>query len=261
VVVVSLDHRVDSVAARAHRVGYPWNAGWMGPAIPGPDPRDNARGAKTGARLRPVAGDDTGRGTMEPLRAPSEREARTRVQRPIPHGSRRQALMILARTLVTAVGLVLAYYLAPMDRPFTAGTAFGLACCLIGVAVLLIWQTLRTRRSPQPRLRALEGLAATVTPFLLLFSTAYYLMERAEAASFTETMSRTDALYFTVTVFSTVGFGDITAKAESARVLTIVQMLADLVFLGAAIKLLLGAAQQALHDLTGAGNHSARQPQ
>ena len=46
------------------------------------------------------------------------------------------------------------------------------------------------------------------------------------AASFTEPLTRADALYFTVTVFSTVGFGDITAKSETARVVLIVQMLA-----------------------------------
>ena len=56
-------------------------------------------------------------------------------------------------------------------------------------------------------------------------------MERASAASFTEPLTRTDALYFTVTVFSTVGFGDISPKSEAARVVLIVQMLADLVLL------------------------------
>ena len=69
--------------------------------------------------------------------------------------------------------------------------------------------------------------------FLVLFASTYFVMERASAASFTEPLTRTDALYFTVTVFSTVGFGDITAKSEAARVVLIVQMLADLAFLGA----------------------------
>ena len=55
---------------------------------------------------------------------------------------------------------------------------------------------------------------------------------------------RTDALYFTVTVFSTVGFGDITAKSETARIVLIVQMLADLAFLGAGVRVLLGAVQR-----------------
>jgi Ion channel len=78
----------------------------------------------------------------------------------------------------------------------------------------------------------------------VLFASTYFLMERASAASFTQPLTRTDALYFTVTVFSTVGFGDISPKSEAARVVLIVQMLADLVLLGTGIKLLLGAVQR-----------------
>jgi voltage-gated potassium channel len=47
-----------------------------------------------------------------------------------------------------------------------------------------------------------------------------------------------------VTVFSTVGFGDITAKSELARVLLIIQMLADLALLGTGVRLILGAVQR-----------------
>jgi len=79
-------------------------------------------------------------------------------------------------------------------------------------------------------------------------------MERASAASFTEPLTRTDALYFTVTVFSTVGFGDITAKSETARVVLIVQMLADLAFLGAGIRVLLGAVQRGRGQGPGTGD-------
>ena len=43
-------------------------------------------------------------------------------------------------------------------------------------------------------------------------------MERACAANFTHPLTRTDTLYFAVTFFSTVGFGDIAAKSEAARV-------------------------------------------
>ena len=57
-------------------------------------------------------------------------------------------------------------------------------------------------------------------------------MERVSAASFTQPLTRTDALYFSVTVFTTVRFGDITAKSETARVVLIVQMLGDLALLG-----------------------------
>ena len=82
--------------------------------------------------------------------------------------------------------------------------------------------------------------------FLVLFAAStYFVMERASAASFTEPLTRTDALYFAVTVFSTVGFGDISAKSEAARVVLIVQMLADLALLGAGIRVLLGPCDAA----------------
>ena len=47
-----------------------------------------------------------------------------------------------------------------------------------------------------------------------------------------------------MTVFTTVGFGDITARSEAARIVLIVQMLADLVLLGAGVRVLLGAVQR-----------------
>jgi hypothetical protein len=52
------------------------------------------------------------------------------------------------------------------------------------------------------------------------------------------------ALYFTVTVFSTVGFGDITAKTGTARLVVTGQMIADLVILGLAIKVIVGAVRR-----------------
>jgi len=47
-----------------------------------------------------------------------------------------------------------------------------------------------------------------------------------------------------VTVFSTVGFGDITAKTETARLVVTGQMIADLVILGLAIKAIVGAVRR-----------------
>jgi len=70
------------------------------------------------------------------------------------------------------------------------------------------------------------------------------VMARLSPGSFTAPLSRTDALYFTVTVFSTVGFGDITAKAETARLVVTGQMIADLVILGLAIKAIVGAVRR-----------------
>lgn len=81
---------------------------------------------------------------------------------------------------------------------------------------------------PYPGMKAVEALGLLLPFYLLLFASTYFVMERAWAASFTEPLTRTDALYFSVTVFSTVGFGDIAPKSEAARIVLIVQMLGDL---------------------------------
>ncbi|KRD22978.1 MULTISPECIES: potassium channel family protein [unclassified Streptomyces] len=51
-------------------------------------------------------------------------------------------------------------------------------------------------------------------------------------------------MYFAVTVFATVGFGDVTAKSEAARLVVTGQMIADLVILGLAIKIIMGAVSR-----------------
>jgi voltage-gated potassium channel len=92
--------------------------------------------------------------------------------------------------------------------------------------------------------RAVEALGLIFPLYLLIFASTYFVMQRASAASFTEPLTRTDALYFSVTVFSTVGFGDIAPKSEVARVVLIVQMLGDLAILGAGARVLLGAVRR-----------------
>ncbi|MBR7828463.1 two pore domain potassium channel family protein [Actinospica sp. MGRD01-02] len=163
-----------------------------------------------------------------------------------PPAGRLLVLRTAARTLAVIAGLVVAYYKLPMDKPFDGAYAVGLVLGLVGVAVLLAWQIRGIVNSPHPRLRAVDALASTLTPFLLIYAAAYYLMERSNPADFTQLLTRTDALYFTVTTFSTVGFGDITAHTEAARVIVITQMIGDLLLVGLAARVVVGAVQEGM---------------
>ena len=86
-------------------------------------------------------------------------------------------------------------------------------------------------------------MAFIIPLYLLSFATAYVVMSQASVANFTEPLTRTDAVYFSVTIFSTVGFGDITAKTEAARLVVACQMLGTLVLLGLGLKVLVGAVK------------------
>ena len=160
-----------------------------------------------------------------------------------PAKRRRLIIAAVLRGLVVTTVLVVLYYLLPLDRPLDTGTAVRLLIGLLVFVGVTVWQVRAVTGSRYPGLRAAEALGLIIPLYLLLFASTYFLMERASAANFTQPLTRTDALYFSVTVFTTVGFGDIAAKSETARVVLIVQMLADLALLGAGARVLLGAVQ------------------
>ena len=156
-----------------------------------------------------------------------------------PAKRRRLILLTGLRSVLIAAVLVVLYYVLPLDRPWDSDTAVRLLIGLVVFAGVLVWGVRIIAGSHYPGMRAAEALALVLPFILVLFASTYFLMERASAASFTQPLTRTDALYFTVTVFSTVGFGDISAKSETARVVLMIQMLADLAFLGAGVRVLL----------------------
>lgn len=148
------------------------------------------------------------------------------------------------RSLVTTVLLVVLYYVLPLNH--VKNVPATLAVGLVILAAVIVWQLRVIRRSAYPALRAIEALATTLPLFLLLFASAYVIMAGASPANFSShPLTRTDALYFTVTVFSTVGFGDVTAASQSARLVVTVQMLLDLLALGLVVRAFVSAVQTA----------------
>jgi hypothetical protein len=163
-----------------------------------------------------------------------------------PHRTRWAAVVAVLRAALIAVGLVTAYYLLPLDERDTAGASALLVCGLAAVLLVFGWEVRAILRSPHPRLRAVEALTATVVLFLVLFACGYYLLDHSTTGSFSEPLTRTDALYFTLTTFSTVGYGDITARSETGRVLTMAQMAGGLLLVGVAARVLTSAVQTGL---------------
>ncbi|WP_405890173.1 potassium channel family protein [Streptomyces sp. NBC_00133] len=164
---------------------------------------------------------------------------------------RRSLLVGLLRSIASVAVLTALYYLAPLDQKAGLGSLTALIVGLVAFGALVAWQTVAIIRAEHPRLRAMEALATAVPLFLLLFSATYYIIARERPSSFSETLSRTDALYFTVTVFATVGFGDIVATSETTRVLATVQMIADLILVGLIAKVIFGAVQLGLERRKG----------
>lgn len=162
--------------------------------------------------------------------------------------SRRRGVMIalgLLRAGATSVLLVVLYYLLPLDRDSVAHLALVLVVGLAAFGATGYWQVRAIVRSRIPGVQAVQALAMLVPFFLVLFASTYFILSFQEPATFNEPLTRSDALYFTVTTFATVGFGDVVPRSEAVRLLVSGQVVLDLVIVGLGIRVILGAVQRA----------------
>ena len=158
--------------------------------------------------------------------------------------SRRTAMLRAAFTIVLAWVLIVgAFYLLPIGHESGLRAFLRLGADIALVGVVFTWQIRRIAVAELPELRAIEALGIVVAVFLVAFSAIYLAMSHQSASTFTQPLDHTRALYLTITIFSTVGFGDITPRTDTARLVVSAQMLLDLVIIGAVVRLLFNAAK------------------
>ena len=150
----------------------------------------------------------------------------------------------MLRSVATATLLLVVYYLAPIEQRPHQSTVWRVAVALALFVVVLAIEIRAIQKSDQAMLRAGVSLATIGPLFLLLFAWIYLTMSRSNPGYFSIHLDRTESLYFTVTVFSTVGFGDITPQVDIARIVTMVQMIADLAVIAIVVRLIFTAASR-----------------
>jgi voltage-gated potassium channel len=157
---------------------------------------------------------------------------------------RREALICVGRSALVIVASSCFYALAPLGERVDRAVAVQLGTWLLLFAAIIVWQLRTVLHSRHPGLRAVEAVTISATLLILIFAAAYFVSARANPANFSEPLSRIDGLYFSVTIFATVGFGDITARTDAARLLATAQMLCDLLLIGFVAKVLVGLVQR-----------------
>ncbi|MBB6438602.1 potassium channel family protein [Streptomyces candidus] len=136
--------------------------------------------------------------------------------------------------MVAAVVMVTAYFFLPLQlfgahRPVLSWTVVVCGLALVAAGLLVQIQDVMTGRGGT---RPACLIAALMCLTMLLFSAAYYVLAR-EQQEFTGLHTRVDALYFTVVTLATIGYGDVTPSGQTARVMTMLQVLYSFVFLTA----------------------------
>ena len=169
----------------------------------------------------------------------------------------RRRRMIVRTTLEVVLTWVLLfgiYYLIPFTDRTSAQAVARFALGIVVFVLVFAWSLRRVTRAEFPGLRAVRALGVAIPLFLVVFAVLYLSLSQASATHFSEPLDHTGALYLVITVFSTVGFGDITPEGNLARISVSIQMLLDLVVIGAVVRLLTTAAK------TGIGGASSRSP-
>jgi voltage-gated potassium channel len=122
---------------------------------------------------------------------------------------------------------------------------------LVGLAVY-IWfvkrEVERVLGSRYPEVLAVEGLILSAALFMVIFATIYLVIDGLNPGSFTEPLSHLSSHYLTLTILSTVGFGDITAVTDQARLAVMIQMAMTLGFLAVTIRVFAWATKRALAE-------------
>jgi voltage-gated potassium channel len=156
---------------------------------------------------------------------------------------RRLVAMTALFIFVSWTAIIGAYYVIPFEDRSAAGAVLRLAVGLTILIAVLVWLVFRVINADVPGLRALEALAVAVVLLVVVFAATYLSVVSESPHSFNQGLDHTSSLYFTVTVLSTVGFGDIVPVTDFARLIVSVQMVVDLIFIAAVVRVFINAAK------------------
>lgn len=163
-----------------------------------------------------------------------------------PSAQERESLRETRRAAAMSGGaaalVVAAYYALPVfddaQGSQTWPRALGFGIGIVALALLFVRQIQFLARDPDSRRRRAQILAVGVSLAAVLFALCYYSMAHATPGSIAGLSTKTDGLYFSLTVLVTVGFGDVHAVSQGARIVVMVQMTFDVLFIVSAISTL-----------------------
>lgn len=166
------------------------------------------------------------------------------------------------RNGAAAVCTMLFYYSVPVARVFELdawpGRVAGVLAFFAGVAGLgwLVWRRVQSYlRAPTAAGGRVDGLLLIVCVVGAVFALFYYRLQQLHPDQFLGLETRTDALYYTLVTLGTVGFGDVHAVGQLARVVTMVQIVFDLVVLGTLLTIITSSVTSRIHAATLAANN------
>jgi hypothetical protein len=156
-----------------------------------------------------------------------------------------RALRKTSLTVLTVVVPVVVYFVMPLDKEF--GKLLAVLLVLVSAASLIpisIRQAQLVLRSEDPLFDAMRCIVSALVFLVISFSSAYYVLGTGYDNEIQGLETKLDAIYFTITILATVGFGDITADGQWARGIVSGQMIVNLAVLAVALRVVSWALKE-----------------
>jgi voltage-gated potassium channel Kch len=145
------------------------------------------------------------------------------------------------------VAVLVLYFVLPVENDSSmvrliSNIVIVLGCLAVAIAVIYR-QFVRLAKGEALSMTGLQ-LLVVFEAVLVLFALTYFGFSH-RPGEMSGLKTRVDALYFSATTMTTVGYGDIHAAGQLARVVTTIQLVFDIVFIAAFARLLTDAARDA----------------
>jgi len=160
---------------------------------------------------------------------------------------RRAIALTIMRSILLFSAVIYLYYVFP----FGGGTLNSAAWIRLGIGFIFFALTTylvarKVWNAKHPQLGAVEALAVAFPRFICVYAGVYLGLSHQNPAAFSEVLTHTSSLYFTVVTFGTVGFGDIRPVTDLARLVVTSQIVVDVLFVAFIVRGIFGISRLAL---------------
>jgi voltage-gated potassium channel len=155
--------------------------------------------------------------------------------------------------------MLIIFYSVPVSTQESAGrAAISVVITLLGIAALAWAIVAQLKRQLHSRSEDVHTLVMLLALVAMVFALGFFVLEEHSPGQLRGLSTRTDALYFTMSTLTTVGYGDVHAEGQLARGLVILQLIFNAVFVGALVSTVVGAVRSRAPHLTGGRDDGAK---
>ena len=160
--------------------------------------------------------------------------------------------------LLAVAGMVTLYLLLPEpagdDPPWFVFVSIVVVSVVYSAAA--VWSLLYINRAKHPLRAGFTLLTVMVTAMVVIFALTYLSLSINDPSNFNVPLTKVSSLYFTMTILSTVGFGDIVASSDAPRIAVMIQMVVGLSLITALGRVLVEASRRAARRRYGSGDQA-----